>query len=88
MAEQSDLLFAPADLLVIPFGGKPFERFRVFLELINRFEFEFRRRGFFFERFEFLVCFKVNHTHHVAVHVHVLWLVCAHTIPFRMLWCP
>ena len=41
-----------------------------------------------FERFEFLVCSKFNHTHHVAVHVHVLWLVCAHTIPFRMLWRP
>ena len=27
-------------------------------------------------------------THNVAVHVHVLWPVCAHTIPFRMLWCP
>ena len=24
---------------------------------------------FFFERFEFLVCSKFNHTHHVAVHV-------------------
>ena len=42
----------------------------------------------FFERFEFLVCSKFNHTHHVAVHVHVLWLVCAHIIPFRMLWRP
>ena len=37
--------------------GNKFERFRVFLELISRFEFEFRRREnyFFFERFEFLV---------------------------------
>ena len=34
-----------------------FERFRGFLELISRFEFEFRRRGnYFFEGFEFLVC--------------------------------
>ena len=33
-----------------------FERFRVFLELISRFEFDFLRREFFFERFEFLVC--------------------------------
>ena len=39
-------------------------------------------RKFFFERFEFLVCSKFNHTHHVAVNVHI------HTIPIRMLWCP
>ena len=65
-----------------------FERFRGFLELISRFEFDFlRRENYFFERFEFLVCSKFNHTHHVAVHVPVLWPVCAHTIPFRMLWC-
>ena len=38
------------------FTGNQFERFREFLELISRFEFEFRRREkFFFERFEFLV---------------------------------
>ena len=43
---------------------------------------------YFFERFEFLVCSKFNHTHHVAVHVPVLWPVCTHTIPFRMLWLP
>ena len=44
-----------------------FERFRVFLELISRFEFEFRRRGnYFCDGFEFLVCSKLNHTHHVA----------------------
>ena len=48
-----------------------FERFRVFLELTGRFEFEFRRRE--------------NYTHHVAVHVHVLWPVCTHTIPIRTL---
>ena len=33
-----------------------FERFRWFLELISRFEFDFRRCGFFLVRFEFLVC--------------------------------
>ena len=64
------------------------ERFRVFLELMTRFEFEFRRRGNFFEGFEFLVCSKFNHTHHLAVNVHVLWPVCTHTIPLRMLLCP
>ena len=64
-----------------------FERFRWFLELISRFEFEFRRRGIFFEGFEFLVCSKFNHTH-VAVNVHVLWPVCTHRIPIRMLLRP
>ena len=42
----------------------------------------------FFEGFEFLLCSKFNHTHHVAVNMHVLWPVCTHTIPFRMLWRP
>ena len=62
-----------------------FERFRGVLELISRFEMDVRRCGFFFERFEFLVCSKFNHTHNVAVHVHVLWPVCTHTTPSRML---
>ena len=41
-----------------------FERFRGGgLELTSRFEFKFRRRGnYIFERFEFLVCSKFNHT--------------------------
>ena len=41
-----------------------FERdFGFFLELISRFELDFRRCGnYFFERFEFLVCSKFNHT--------------------------
>ena len=41
---------------------KKFERFRGFLELISRFEFEFRRCELFFERFEFLVRSGFNHT--------------------------
>ena len=32
-------------------------------------------------------CVQSSITLTVAVHVHVLWLVCTHTIPFRMLWC-
>ena len=32
-------------------------------------------------------CVQSSITHNVAVHVHVLWPVCTHTIPFRMLWC-
>ena len=40
-----------------------FERFRGFLELMSRFEFDFRRCGIFFERFEFFGVFKVqSHT--------------------------
>ena len=40
-----------------------FERFRGFLDLISRFEFEFRRgENYICERFEFLVCSKFNHT--------------------------
>ena len=38
-----------------------FERFRIFLEFVGRFEFDFRRRGIFFDRIEFLVCSKYNH---------------------------
>ena len=46
-----------------------FERFREFLELIGRFELDFRRRGFFF----FLNdsnfwCVQSSMTHNVAVH--------------------
>ena len=65
-----------------------FERFRGFSELISRFEFEFCRCvNYFFEGFEFFGV-QSSITHNVAVHVPVLWPVCAHTIPFRMLWCP
>ena len=46
----------------IPFARKPIRTISGFLELISRFEFDSRRRGFFFERFEFLVCSKFNHT--------------------------
>ena len=64
-----------------------FERFRRVLELISRFEFEFRRCDFFLNDSNFW-CVQRSITHDVAVHVPVLWPVCAHTIPFRMLWCP
>ena len=56
-----------------------FERFRGFLELISRFEFEFCRPGIFF----FL-----NDSNFWCVHVNVPWPVCAHAFPFRMLWRP
>ena len=50
-----------------------------FLELISRFEFEFRRR----ENYFFL-----NDSNFWCVHVNVPWPFCAHAIPFRMLWFP
>ena len=55
-----------------------FERFRGFLELISRFEFEFCRRENFFLKDSNFWC----------VHVNVPWPVCAHAFPFRMLWLP
>ena len=63
-----------------------FERFRCFLELISRFEFEFCRC-------ENYICLKdpnfwCVHVNVVAVHVLVPWPVRAHAIPFRMLWLP
>ena len=64
-----------------------FERFRGFLELISRIRISAVAEMIFFERFEFVGVFKSSITHNVAVHVLVLWTVCAHTIPFRMLWC-
>ena len=64
-----------------------FERFRWILELISRFEFDFRRCGFYLNDSNFW-CVQSAITHSVAVHVPVLWPVCTHTIPFRMLWCP
>ena len=54
---------------------------------ISRFEFDVRRCGFFLNDSNFW-CVQSSNTHNVAVHVLVLWLVCAHRIPFRMLWCP
>ena len=65
-----------------------FERFREFLVLITRFEFEFCRPGnYFFERFEFLVCSKFNHKQ-CGRTCACAGPVCAHRIPIRMLWCP
>ena len=51
-----------------PPSGFPFARNKIrtisffFSKLFSRFGFDFRRRGFFFERFEFSVCSKFNHT--------------------------
>ena len=65
-----------------------FERFRGFLELIARFEFDFRRRGnYFSERFEFLVCSKFNDTQCGRTCACAVACLCLHRIPVRMLWC-
>ena len=65
-----------------------FERFREVLELISWFEFEFCRRGNYFLNDSNFWCVQSSTTSNVAVHVPVLWPVCAHAIPFRMLLCP
>ena len=52
LAIAAALLFGPKPIRTIS-GG--------FGEQISRFEFDFCRPGFFFERFEFLVCSKFNH---------------------------
>ena len=46
-----------------------FERYRGFLELISRFEFEFRRREIKFLNDSNFWCVQSSITHHVAVHV-------------------
>ena len=61
--ERRSKRFQPGSWTKYHSPGNQFERFRGVLELIGRFEFEFRRRGSYFcERFEFLVCSKFNHT--------------------------
>ena len=67
--------------------GNFFERFRGSLELIARFEFDFRRRGNFFSNDSNFWCVQSSTTSNQTVHVHVLWRVCTHTIQIRMLWC-
>ena len=50
------------DLNGLPFARKPIRTISGVFELIGRFEFDFRRCGIFFERFEFWVCSNFNHT--------------------------
>ena len=57
------------------------------LELISRFDFEFRRRGNFFLMIRNFRVFGCSITCNVTAHVPVLWPVCTQTIPFRMLLC-
>ena len=64
-----------------------FERFRRVLELISRFEFDFSSSRNFFLNGSNFWCVQSSTTCNETVHVPVLWPVCAHTIPFRMLWC-
>ena len=59
-----------------------------FWKYFSRFEFDFRRCGNYFLNDLNFWCVQSSITHNVTVHVRVLWPVCAHTIPFRMLWRP
>ena len=70
-----------------PFYRKLFRTISIFLELISRFEFDFRRCGNFFLTIRFFWCVRGSVTCDETVHMHVLWPVCTHTIPFRMLLC-
>ena len=72
----------------IPCSRKPIRTISGFLESISRFEFEFSssRKLHFLNDSNFW-CVQSSTTSNVAVHVPVLWPVCAHAIPFRMLWC-
>ena len=64
-----------------------FEPFEGFLDLSSKLEFEFRWCGNLFCTIPIFACVRCSITHNVIVHVLVLWLVCTHTIPFRMLLC-
>ena len=85
--ELQQYVCSPLSIRPSPCGPKPIRTISEFLELISKFEFDFRRCGIFLNDSNFW-CVQSSITHNVAVHVHVLWPVCAHTIPFRMLWCP
>ena len=56
----------PPNEVVYYAARNKFERFRGFLQLINRFEFEFCRCVIFFEGFEFFWCVQSSITHNVA----------------------
>ena len=92
--EGTKLISSLQDNVEIPYNwieyhlaDNQFERFRFLLELISRFEFDFRRCGIFSDDSNFW-CVLDSITCNETVHVHVLWLVCTRTIPFRMLLCP
>ena len=52
----------------------------------SRFEFDFRQCDFLKD--SNFWCVQSSITCNENVHVHVLWPVCTHAIPCRMLWCP
>ena len=78
LLQPSFLLFSGRQLRLYHAARNLFERFREFLELICKFEFEFCRCGIFFLKDSNFWC----------VHVNVPWPVRAHAFPFRMLWLP
>ena len=55
------------------------ERFREVLEIISRFEFDFRRCDFIFLNDSNFWCVQSSTTCNETVHVPVLWPVCTHT---------
>ena len=56
-----------------------FERFREVLELISRFEFDFRRCGnILFERFEYLMCSKFSHIQRECTCAYAVACLCPH----------
>ena len=61
--------------------------FQEFWELISRFESDFRRCGIFSNDSNFR-CVRRSVTCNETVHEHVLWPLCTHTVPLRMLLCP
>ena len=67
---QNSLLTIRLEINSNDFGGV--------LELMSRFEFEFRRREHYFLKVSNFWC----------VHVNKPWPFCVHAIPFRMLWLP
>ena len=65
-----------------------FERFRAFCLALfgsfSRFEFEFCRRGNYFQiTIRVFLCVRGSFTHYVTLHVHVLWPVFAHVLMCR-----
>ena len=83
-----DLVVLGLPRFVVPCPAKLIRTVLVFLELISRFEFDFRRRGTFFLMIRIFGVFKVQ-----SRAMRLCMCACAvsclqtHTITFRMLWC-
>ena len=73
----------------VPCGPKPMRTISVALGINEqiRIRFSSSRKLFFLNDSNFW-CVQSSITHNAAVHVPVLWPVCDHAIPVRMMWCP